>query len=86
MALSRQKGLELDAAEFTNNWRRGLFRVLGKVRKGELPFMNVDKMHRLVLDQLLEQRAITTLSEQEKQLYRELRRIETFNPRKDLPV
>ena len=50
-AMSRRKGFRIDAAEFTNDWRRSVFRdVLPKVRRGELPFMNIDEVHRMVLD------------------------------------
>ena len=66
-AMSRGKGFSVDAAEFTNDWRRTVFRdVLPAVRRGELPFMNIDAVHRIVLDRLLEERGIQGLDEIEK--------------------
>ena len=65
--MSRRKGFRIDAAAFTNDWRRSVFRdVLPKVRRGELPFMNIDEVHRMVLDRLLEQHGVQSLDESEK--------------------
>ena len=65
--LARRKDFDVDAAEFTNDWRRSVFRdILPAVRSGELPFMNIDAVHRMVLDRMLDQRGITSLDESEK--------------------
>ncbi len=66
-AMSRRKGFHVDAAGFTNEWRLSVFRdVLPKVRRGELPFMNIDEVHRKVLDRLLEQHGVSSLDESER--------------------
>ena len=40
--------------------------VLPRVRSGELPFMNIDEVHRKALDGLLEQHGVSNLEESEK--------------------
>ena len=66
-AMSRRKDFHIDAAAFTNEWRLSVFRdVLPKVRRGELPFMNIDEVHRKVLDRLLEQHGVSGLDESER--------------------
>ncbi len=65
-ALAHTKGLDLHGAEFANQWRRGMFDVLGRVIRGQSEWMNVDAMHRIVLDRLLDQYSIQSLSEREK--------------------
>lgn len=66
-AFAASKSVEVDAAEFANDWRRGLFTdVMPKVRSGELPPMNIDGMHRIVLDTLLEASDFGEVSEQER--------------------
>lgn len=64
--LSRRKGFQVDAAKFTNAWRRRMFEVIERVRSGELPFKNIDQVHRMVLEDLLNQWGITELDEREK--------------------
>lgn len=51
--LSRAHGVEVDAAAFTNQWRRRMFELLAQVRSGELPWMNADDLHRRALDDLV---------------------------------
>lgn len=46
------RGAELDAAVFANTWRRRMFEQLQRVRSGDLPWMNADRLHRMVLDEL----------------------------------
>lgn len=65
-ALAHTKGLDLNGAEFANRWRRGMFGELGRVIRGQSEWMNIDALHRIVLDRLLDQYSIQSLSEQEK--------------------
>lgn len=62
----REKGLNVDWAEFADRWRAGYAPTMDKVRKGALPWMKLDQIHRLILDQILEEFKITGLSEEEK--------------------
>ncbi len=48
-------GATVDLAAFANTWRRRMFEELQRVRTGDLPRMNADALHRMVLDELAEQ-------------------------------
>lgn len=48
--LASERGVAIEAARFANEWRREMFVQLGKVRSGELPWMNADVLHRRALD------------------------------------
>lgn len=64
-ALSREKGLALDWAAFADAWRSGYGPSMGRVRTGELPWTNIDALHRMILDELLVRFNITGLNEAE---------------------
>src|SRR5262245_12078267 len=65
LALGRRKGIEVDWARFADSWR-GLYQPsMDRVRKGEVPWMKLDDLHRASLDQLLREFRITGLSEAE---------------------
>ena len=61
------KSLQIDWGKFADQWRAGYGPSMDKVRKGQLPWMKLDDLHRMILDDLLKQYAITNLSEEEKQ-------------------
>jgi len=62
----KAKGLNIDWAEFTDRWRLGYRPAMDKVRKGEIPWTNLDDLQRMILDDLLKQYKIEGLSEEEK--------------------
>jgi len=61
------KGLRVDWAQFADRWRAGYGPAMDKVRKGTLPWMKIDALHRMILDELLGEFQITGLSEEEKE-------------------
>lgn len=63
--LGRQKGLTVDWVAFADAWRAGYGPSMNRVRQGELPWMNIDTLHRLILDELLVQFNISGLNEAE---------------------
>jgi 2-haloacid dehalogenase len=63
----REKNLQVDWAKFADQWRAGYGPSMDEVRKGTLPWMKLDDLHRMILDDLLKQYNITGLSEQDKQ-------------------
>jgi len=65
-AFGRKKGLNVDWAEFTDEWRAAYRPTLNRVIAGELPWARLDDLHRGVLDRLLRQFKIAGLSEAEK--------------------
>jgi 2-haloalkanoic acid dehalogenase type II len=62
----RTKGLRVDWADFADRWRAVYAPSMDKVRKGALPWMNLDQLHRLILDDLLTEFNIIGLAEDEK--------------------
>ena len=65
-AFGMEKGLEVDWPEFADAWRAGYQPAMNRVRTGELPWLNIDALHRIILDELLERFEINGLSEAEK--------------------
>ena len=61
------KNLQIDWGKFADQWRAGYGPSMDKVRKGELPWMKLDDLHRMILDDLLKQYNITGLTEVEKE-------------------
>jgi len=64
-AVGKRKGLSVDGAKFADAWRAGYRPSMDRVRKGELPWTNLDKLHRMILDRILIDFKITGLSEAE---------------------
>ena len=60
------RGIDIDWAQFALKWRAGYGPAMDKVRRGELPWQNIDALHRLILDNLLEEFNITDLSEADR--------------------
>jgi len=64
---TKTKGLEIDWAGFADRWRAGYAPAMDKVRKGELPWTNLDTLHRMILEELLmEFRMMPSLTDAEK--------------------
>ena len=59
-------GINIDWAQFALKWRAGYGPAMDKVRRGELPWQNIDALHRRILDSLLDAFEIADLSEAEK--------------------
>jgi len=64
-ALARRKKLSADWDAFADAWRAGYRPAMARVRSGELPWMNIDQLHRLILDDLLGKFGIEGLTEDE---------------------
>jgi len=60
------KGLNINWAEFTDRWRLGYGPTMDKVRKGEIPWTNLDDLQRVILENLLRQYKIEGLTQKEK--------------------
>jgi 2-haloacid dehalogenase len=52
-ALAKRKGLTVDGGKFADTWRAGYRPSMDRVRRGELPWTNLDQLHRMILDRLL---------------------------------
>ena len=64
--LAQARGVEMDCASFTNNWRWRMFELLGQVRSGDLPWMNADELHRRALDDMVEKYPVFNLTMEER--------------------
>ena len=51
-------GLAVDWAAFADDWRAGYPLAMDEVRRGVLPWTNIDGLHRRILDRLLAERGI----------------------------
>jgi 2-haloacid dehalogenase len=64
--LARQKDWTLDAVEFAEAWRANYGPSRNRVRTGDLPWTDLDALHRMTLDELLVRYGIAGLTEAEK--------------------
>ena len=62
-----KKGFKLEWGKFADRWRQGYAPSMNKVRSGEFPWTNIDTLHRMILDNLLEECGINNLNEHEKE-------------------
>ena len=65
-ALAKSKGLRVNAAKFAKSWRAGYRPAMDRVLRGEAPFEKIDVIHRAILEEVLKQFRVTTLTEDEK--------------------
>jgi 2-haloacid dehalogenase len=64
--LGQRKNIKFNWARMANAWRAGYAPAMDRVRRGELPWMNIDALHRLILDELLVKFRIEGLTEEDK--------------------
>ena len=65
-ALGKQKNLKVDWAVVADAWRDGYKPAMDRVRKRHLPWMRIDQLHRLILDDVLAKLHIDTLTAQDR--------------------
>src|SRR5580765_6889888 len=66
-ALGVKRGFAVDPTQFADEWRGLYAPSMNKVRTGELPWTNLDALHRMALDALLDKFGIAgKLSEADK--------------------
>lgn len=64
--LGKEKGIEVDWAAFADAWRGKYQPSMQRVRSGEVPWTNLDALHRASLEELLEEFGIAGLTDEEK--------------------
>lgn len=64
--LAQAKGLRVNAVKFAKAWRAGYRPAMDRVLRGESPFEKIDIIHRAILEDVLRQFRIETLTEEEK--------------------
>lgn len=64
--LGDEKDIDIDWAAFADAWREEYQPSMDRVREGEIPWQNLDSLHRDSLETLLDRFGIDALSEDEK--------------------
>jgi 2-haloacid dehalogenase len=64
--LARTRRLRVNAVKFAKAWRAGYRPAMDRVRRGETPFAKIDVIHRAILEDVLKQFKVSTLTEDEK--------------------
>jgi len=65
-ALGKQKNLKADWAAVADAWRDGYKPAMDRVRKRQLPWMSIDQLHRLILDDVLAKLRLDALTAQDR--------------------
>ena len=64
--LGARKGLDVDWAALADRWRGGYGPAMNRVRRGELPWTKIDDLHRMILDELIPEFGLESLSAAER--------------------
>ncbi len=64
--LGDARHLQVDWARLADSWRAGYGPAMDRVRKGEMPWTNIDRLHHMILDRLLEEFGVRGLSDEDK--------------------
>ena len=67
--LAANKGFDVNWGEFAERWRGGYGPAMNRVRSGELPWTKIDDLHRMILDDLIEEYGLDELSETEREYF-----------------
>jgi 2-haloacid dehalogenase len=59
----KSHGVQRDWPIFADRWRKGYLPAMDRVRRGELPWTRIDDLHRMILDDLLHDAGITSVSD-----------------------
>jgi 2-haloacid dehalogenase len=62
--LGEAKGIQADWVAFADAWRGGYTPAMDSVRSGDLPWTNIDGLHRIILDDILDEFGIVSLREE----------------------
>ncbi len=60
------RNFDVDWHEFADRWRAGYGPSMNRVRNGELPWTKIDDLHRMILDELIEEYGLQRLTEEER--------------------
>ncbi|MDG5482525.1 haloacid dehalogenase type II [Mycolicibacterium gadium] len=56
-------GVQHDWAALADGWRKGYLPAMDRVRRGELPWTKIDDLHRMILDELLNDAGVTAVGD-----------------------
>ena len=63
--LTAQLGYKVNWEEFADRWRAGYAPAMERVRQGDIPWTDIDNLHRAILDQLVIEFGLVNMTEQE---------------------
>ena len=61
--LGREKGFRVNWNRFADEWRAGYRPAMDRVRRGELPWTTIDRLHRMILAELIAKYRLGALNE-----------------------
>ena len=64
--LAAGRDFDVNWFEFADRWRGGYGPSMNRVRNGELPWTKIDVLHRMILDELIEEYGLQELTEEER--------------------
>ena len=64
--MASKYGRHFNWNEFSISWRAGYQPAMDKVRKGKLPWQNIDQLHRMILDELIIKYDLSMMAEEDK--------------------
>ena len=64
--VAKAKGIKIDGAAFADAWRAQYAPMMDQVRTGKLPWTKLDRLHRMILDQIVDRFGMGGLSEAER--------------------
>ena len=64
--MASKYGRHFNWNEFSISWRAGYQPAMDKVRKGKLPWQNIDQLHRMILDELIIKYDLSMMTEEDK--------------------
>ena len=62
-SFGKSHDVQQDWPTFADRWRKGYLPAMDRVRRGELPWTRIDDLHRMILDDLLRDAGITSVSD-----------------------
>jgi 2-haloacid dehalogenase len=65
-AIAVERGIDGDWEAFADAWRAGYAPAMDQVRTGQLPWMNIDALHRRILDSIVERFGLSGLAEAQR--------------------
>jgi 2-haloacid dehalogenase len=65
--LAARHGVEGDWPAFARAWRAGYAPAMDKVRRGELPWSRIDRLHRMILDGIVDAHGLGAAGEAERE-------------------
>jgi 2-haloacid dehalogenase len=77
-AFGRKHGLQQDWSSFADKWRAGYVPAMDRVRRGDLPWMKIDDLHRMILDGLLHAAGISVSDDEVDHLNRSWHRLDPW--------